>query len=476
MVTHAQPEVGRAARDAGVYVASRVVAALLQVVGFILAARLYSADGLALVVYALMVLQTSVSLGSLGIPESVFTFFAWYGRPDVVVRQATFLLVVVLPPVLLVATGLAHVAGASIDLGSGLPWLMVAVAAELPAQPAVNLLLAVDRAGRASLATVSFTAAQMVAVVLPALLGRDAHLVLPLLAAASAFRVAVYLVIVRVHFPRRSPWLDRDRLKALVTFSVPAGLAVISGTLGAQIDKYVVAWLRGGHDIADYSVGAWELPLVTLIPYAIGAVLQPHYARLHVAGQRAGLIALWRRTTRKTALLVVPLAVLQIVLADRLVQVVFPPEYARAGLLFRLFSLVLLTRVAYYGAILRATGDTRALLVAALFVLGVNLVLSVPFTLLFGFPGAALATVTAGLAGMIVVLRFIARRLGAPVAEIFPTRAYAGVLAISSVTGLLAYLGIEHLPLGPVAGALVVTPVYLAATFGLTTVFLKERP
>ena len=50
---------------------------------------------------------------------------------------------------------------------------------------------------------------------------------------------------------------------------------------------------------------------------------------------------------------------------------------------------------ASYGPMLQSIGDTRQLLVTNAMLLATNLVLSYPFTLWFGFPGAAIATVCA---------------------------------------------------------------------------------
>jgi len=221
---------------------------------------------------------------------------------------------------------------------------------------------------------------------------------------------------------------------------------VLGGKLNPQIDKYVVQWVRGADDFALYGAGGWELPLVTLIPYAIGAVMQARYTRLHAQGKREELRALWLQTVRKTTLLVLPLSLMFIALAEDAIVLVFGAQYIGAALLFQIFTLTMLQRVTAYGPMLQAIGETRSLLVTSTLMLATNLMLSYPFTIWFGFPGAAIATVCATLPPLLFTLWRISLGFGCTIREVMPWRHYLATLALASGVALGVWLLRDYLP------------------------------
>jgi O-antigen/teichoic acid export membrane protein len=237
----------------------------------------------------------------------------------------------------------------------------------------------------------------------------------------------------------RSNWLVPATLWSIVGFAFPAGVAILGGKLNPQIDKYVVHWVRGAEDFNLYTAAAWELPLITLIPYAIGAVMQARYVRLFTGGQKRELRELWLNTVRKTALMVLPLSVMMIALAREAVVLVAGERYADAAILFQIFTLTMLQRVTAYGPILQSIGETRALLVTNSMLILANLLLSYPFTVMFGFPGAAIATVSATIPPLLFTLWRIAVRFNCKISEVMPYRHYFATLGVATLLAVGLY-------------------------------------
>ena len=209
--------------------------------------------------------------------------------------------------------------------------------------------------------------------------------------------------------------------------------------------------MRGTEDFVLYTAAAWELPLITLIPYAIGAVMQARYVRLFASGQREELRQLWLSTVRKTSLLVLPLAMLFIAFARESIVLVAGERYAAATPLFQIFTLTMLQRVTAYGPMLQSIGETRSLLVTSTLLIVTNMILSYPFTLLFGFTGAAIATVCATIPPLLFTLWRISLGFGCTLRGVMPWRHYLATLALSAVIAVGVWLLRDVMP--PSAGA-----------------------
>ncbi|HWO22278.1 MAG TPA: oligosaccharide flippase family protein [Kofleriaceae bacterium] len=474
---HADHE--RRSAAAGLYLYSRLAASLLGLATIALATHVYAKTAFAYVATILLMFDTSYALGSLGLAEAVFFFVGREpARAPVVVRQASFLLLVVALPVIAVAM----VAGWSlskpeVDLVPALPWVALALTFALPTQPAINQLLAVGHARAASQLQTLYAALSALAIILPALLGIAVAWTPILLAAATSVRLLVHLWLLRRVFPLADarPWLVRRELREMLAFSFPAGLATLCGKLNPQIDKYVVYLLLSTEVFAIYTAASWELPLISMIPYAIGAVMQVRYVELYAQRRTDELRALWYENAAKTALAVFPLTVLVLVIAPELIELLFGASYARAALPFQLFTAVLLHRVASYGAMLQATAQTRAILVAAVLLVATNAVLTLPLTYLLGYPGAALATLLAHVPPALWTWSRIGGAMSVGLRGALPWRTLARGLATAGAVGALVWLAKRELPLaaaprlalGVIAFGLIYIPV--ARALGVLT-------
>lgn len=455
------------AEAAGLYLYSRVAAMLVTLVAVVLAPRLYGADGYAFFAALVLLYDSALALGSLGLADAVFYFVGRdRSRAAVIVRQTSGLLAMAAIPVTgvvaLVAWALSK---PGLDLVGAMGWLALVLMIELPTQPAVNQMLAGGKPRVASLLFVGFSVLRTIAVLLPALVpGLELADIPRCMAAAAVIRGLVYVALVRREhpMPAGARWFVRDELAAILRFAVPAGLAAMCGRLSQQIDKYVVLWLVGKDAFAQITVASWELPLVTLIPYAIGAVMQVRYVELFAQGRVDELRALWHATVAKVTLAVLPLAMLVIAISDDLVIAVFGREFAAASIPFQIFTLILLTRVAAYGPMLQATGQTRTLLVNSLLLLGSNALLSVPLTLAVGPYGAPLATLAASMFTWWFALDRIGRAFGGGAGTALPWGHYLRVLGLSAAIAATVVLLRKFADVGPGLGAAVGAIVYLA--------------
>jgi O-antigen/teichoic acid export membrane protein len=438
---------------AGIYLAGRSVGMALVVVASVVANHLYDQLGFAYVSAVIIVAETANALGSLGLHDAVFYFFGRHPeRAAAIVRQTSALLLMAAIPVTfaMFVVVLAFFHG-TLDLLPAMPWLAMVIVIELPTLPAINQLIAHGHAGIASVLYVTFAVLRTVPVLLPAAFGWSLSTIPMMMALFGLTRLAAHFVIIRRVYPLApgQRWWVRAEMREIFFFALPAGLAATVGKLMPQIDKYSALWLLGPIVFGIYNVAAFELPLVTLIPYAIGAVMQVRYVRLYASGDTAGLQRLWYQTTSKTMVLVVPLAIVVIATAPDLIAMLFEPEYARATLPFQILTVVLLHRVAAYGPMLQATNQTRLLFTTSILIVGSNLLLQFPLTELFGFPGPALATALSVVPAWMLTLQRIGVALGGGIRIALPWRFYARVIVVAAGLGAILWLVRPHIDLPP---------------------------
>lgn len=460
----------KAARDAGVFAYSKIVAALLIFLVGAVGARIYSEYEFAYVGAILLAYNTALAVGTLGLADSVFYFI---GRdPDAgkhIVRQTTLLLAVIAIPAIAV-TCLASWAtsDADLDIVPALPWVALVLAIELPTQSAINQLIATQHVRLASGLVVGLALLMTIAILIPGLVGLPVTTVPIAMAVASGFRLLVHFGILRRFFPlepgrARAEWLDRVRLREILWFAVPTGVGVLAGKLNPQIDKYAARVLLDLESFNYYTAAAWEIPLITQVPYAIAAIMQTRYVRLFHTGDKQALRELWNHNVCKTSLIVVPMAMVMIALGPDLVVLLYGTDFVAAALPFQIFTAVILHRVAGFNQMLQSINRTRVIMISALMLVVGNALLTVPLTKLFGLPGPALASVIALIPPMLYALSQIGSAFGRGLVDALPWRFYFGVLALSALLGVGLWLGLQQLPLG-IAGRLIVGPVaYLIA-------------
>ncbi len=223
-------------------------------------------------------------------------------------------------------------------------------------------------------------------------------------------------------------------MKEMLIFSFPLGLASIIGTIYVQLDKMIVSSMCRAEQFAIYSNGAMELPLIGVVTGSIVAVLMPEFTLLHKQNKRQVLHKRWQDSVVKSSLLLYPVMVYCFILADEIVKVLFSSKYVASAAPFRLYTLLLLIRVAIFSSLETAAGRNKAVL--KIFSVGMlmNTFLTVLFVKMLGYIGAVWATLTTSFFFSTPLhLRCISRILQIPMNQVFPFSSLGRVLLLSIV-------------------------------------------
>ena len=273
-------------------------------------------------------------------------------------------------------------------------------------------------------------------------LGRTLFPVVPIALGLSLWWVAGALSVFGVIFGLSIYWFRHDLYRdtdiqpwgienrELFQFAIPLGLTEAIGILNKRLDRFLVVGLFAAAVVAEYEVGAWQIPFVATIPFSVGAAYTPRFRALFSEGKMRAGVELWKLSSVKVGLIVMPICMVFVVAAEESIALLFGPEYAASSIVFRFYTLWTLLRIAAFGNVITAAGKPQFVLQAAGISLLINALISVPLTLWLGYYGAALGT----LLSFIPIIGFyclkISQATGVPINQVYPILDVVRILAV----------------------------------------------
>lgn len=433
-------------RKAGIFTLSKAVTIIVQVLAMAILARVLSKEEFGLLSFLLLAYATVQTLGQLGLPDSVFYFFEKLpkeSRKSICLLIASLLLTFSLAGTVIVgAIGWVGASQEGFGEAKNLVWVfMLLLLFELPTIPLPNVLIALDKAKSAAWFNLFAGVSQFLAMTLPLQSEQPVVAITYGLLGYGVLRCAVSAFIFFNLFreEEKTP-LPPGTLREILNYSVPLSVAQIFWSLNRQIDKYAVQWFLPIAAFAEYTAGAWEIPIVPTIAYSIASVMMPQLVGHHLRGEKEQLLDLWFRSIRKVSVIVLPLVVFFFVAAEEFIVLLFSEKYMEAAVPFRIYTLILLQRVASYSNMQKALGSTKVITYAAVFLLLINGSLCVPLVLWLGIAGPPLASLLANTFTWWYSLSKIGELLKIRFREVFPFAYYLKVLGVAAFAGLPFFL------------------------------------
>lgn len=476
----------KASHAAGVLVLGNVLATLADIVVPLLIVRLLGKADVATLTALLLVYNTVALIVGTGFPQAVMYHVP--GRPRVeraaVARKIAraMLGLGAGAGVLLVMLGLygrtwldmvssvdsEHI----VDLG---PLMIIALVplGDLPGRILPNLLVAEERPRSAAAYGVFRSLGLSLCTLLPIALGGSVWTVAQCLVLLGAAQGVWVLLTLRSLYGRTPRAPSPVSLGEMFRFGLPLGLTDIVAILNNSFDRFLIMLVFADVIFAEYQAGAWQIPIVTRVPYMVGTAMAPQLVEMFRAGRPRDAIALWRGSIEKVSLLVVPVALVFVVAAEEVVEILFTADYAGAAPVLRWYSILTVGRVAAFGSVIVAAGRPKFVFQASLLSLLSNVALSVPLLWVFGFVGPAMGTALAFLPIALFYTWAIGRAAALPFREIFPLVAYAKVVAVALVGAAgalvlkLAFEGSAAAMLAGEAAVLLITFAILGTALGI---------
>jgi O-antigen/teichoic acid export membrane protein len=423
-----------------------------------------------------LVAQTVLLVGQLGLTQSLFYFLPRGGeRRGAYVAQALGMLAglgalfgaalfFALPSIagLIADAGLANHRGA----------LAVYAAAMLAAAPLEGSLTAEGRVGLSALAALSTDVARVAALIVGAVVGGATGLYIAAALVALSRVAALYSLVARRVLPWARPerTLAREQLAMALPFAGAALLVVAQ----RQLAPYAVSASVSAAAFAAFAVASFHMPVVDILFTPTSEVLAVELGRaLAATGGEATAARLVAQSVSRLATLFFPATIGALVVGPQVLVLLFTDRYAGAAPLFLLASLEIPLWILPLDAVLRATGERRALVAVGLVRVGLTALFVIGGLRTIGLAGAVGGAVLAEAIARTLLLRRAARRLGVSMRALVD----APVLGRIALAALVAAWGPLAVRLGGGHGALaVVTAIVLyASTYFPLRAFLLAR-
>lgn len=334
--------------------------------------------------------------------------------------------------------------------------------ADLPARILPNLLIVEQRAKAAAGMGILKAIGSAAATLVPVALGAPLWVVVLSISSFGFLFGAVLLFYIQNLYPGVPRVPSPVGMGQLLRFGLPLGLTDIVSMLNNQLDRYLIVFFFPITALAEYQAGAWQIPVITTIPYTIGAVYAPRFVELFGSGRKLEAIEIWRQSAIKSALLVVPITMVFIVASEETMELLFTASYLRAAPVFRWYCVLTLGRVAAFGSIIVAAGAPRYVFQAAVFSMLSNALLCWVLVKLIGFNGPAMGTTLAFVPTVIFYCLCIARATKVDFVKIFPLVGHLRIVLLAALASLPAWWLKYHVD-WPAAARL---PVEAALTLG----------
>ncbi|HEY4104138.1 MAG TPA: oligosaccharide flippase family protein [Polyangiaceae bacterium] len=443
--------------QAGVLVLGKILATLSEAIVPLAIVRLLGKADVGILSGLLLVYSTVSLVLTAGFPETL-TFYLPTRSPAErraitrKVAQALFLLgclgALVLLGISLIARfapGLTHVAAAEkngISATESLKYLALLgfyPIADLPGKMLPNLLIVEQRARAAAGVGIVKAIGSSIAALLPIALGAPLSVVVISIGGFGFVFGGVLLYYVHALYTGVEHVPSPVSMGTLLRFGLPLGMTDIVSLLNNQLDRYLIVFFFPVAALAEYQAGAWQIPIITTIPYTVGAVYAPRFVELFKRGQSSEAIDIWRKSALKTALLVVPITMVFVVASEETMELLFTSSYLRAAPVFRWYCILTLGRIATFGSVIVAAGAPRLIFQSAVVSLVSNAIICSILVKVIGFNGPAMGTALAFIPSVVYYCYCIALATNLKFKQIFPFTGFLRVLVLASIASIPAW-------------------------------------
>jgi O-antigen/teichoic acid export membrane protein len=259
---------------------------------------------------------------------------------------------------------------------------------------------------------------------------------------------------------------DAGLARRQLAYAAPFAIAVLIEVVQANLHLYVVSYRFDAATFAIYAVGCFSIPLVDFLMTSTGNVMMVQMRENIFNGTGATALAVWRDTTRKLALIFIPLVGALLVVAHELIVLLFTSDYERSVPVFMIWTATVLFSTLLTDAVLRVYAQTRFLILLNVIRLALVAGTIGWFLSKFGLLGAVLVTLVATVVAKAIALGRIMAVMKSGFSQLLPWQSLARIIVIGVGAALPALmvkstLGIPT-PLLMFAAGLVYAGSYLA--------------
>lgn len=256
----------------------------------------------------------------------------------------------------------------------------------------------------------------------------------------GALQTIILLYYLNLRFPRFWSSFSFSFFREQLIYAVPFGLAGILWTLQNDIHNYFVGYRFGEAEYAIYTIGCFELPLLSMLTESVVSVLIPRMTELQAANDKREMIRLTARAMQKLSFFYFPVFVFLFITAQTFILTLFTRHYLASVPIFLINLTLLPFQIIITDPIVRAYKELgRFLLVLRVFIL-VLLISALYFGIWhFDLSGMITIVVLISLIEKITAETVILRKLGVRRSDFALLKNVGKTAAASLIAGIVTF-------------------------------------
>ncbi len=226
---------------------------------------------------------------------------------------------------------------------------------------------------------------------------------------------------------------SRETLRRQVSYSAPLAVAQAVNRLSYDIDLLIVSATHAMQDFVFYSIGAFELPLVSILRETSSTIAKPRLVALYREQRVDEVMELFREVVRKISVIALPCFVFLFLMSEPFIRVLYTATYLPSVPIFRVYLLLIPLSCAAFNILIQTTGRTRPVMILSLLYVVISIPLNFIFIHWFGLIGPAIATVLCKICLAAAQLRVVTQRYQRPLHDIYPFMQVGVTLVVSAL-------------------------------------------
>lgn len=281
--------------------------------------------------------------------------------------------------------------------------------------------------------------ARLLVVVAAAWVTRDIDSILWALVTLEGCRLAVATLFWRRLRKNQGTVQPRAGWREMLEFCVPSGLAVFVTTLSSSLSGIFVDQALGTAALGQFVIGGYVFMSIFPLRNAVSDVLLPEMAR---RGEQEpnGWMAVWKRSVVLVAVFLVPIAIFLARYSEEFIRIVFSDKYLGSQPVFLAYCVLIALSCFDIALVYRAINRTRAMLVATMVTVGVNLGGLIVLVPMFGMVGAAAALVASNVAALGFAIWQVSRLVSVRPSDFLPVAQLSRVTLAGALASSLLLL------------------------------------
>jgi len=261
----------------------------------------------------------------------------------------------------------------------------------------------------------------------------------------SALQFIFLVQHIRPYFKKIHP-LDFKLIKDQLIYSIPFGFAIILDVVSSTFDKFIINKYITPEEFAVYAVSFVSIPLLKNFFKAIHDVVVPEIS-VHLLNNRMKeATALWQKTVDKTSSLTIPSVFIFWLMANEIIQIMYPPDYIEAANYYRIFILIFFVQMFSRNIIIRGTKKTQLILIASVIGTIITVILGFFLIPIYGLYGAVITGLIGAISPMLVSMHFERKIMGLSYSNWVNWKKIGTNFAICLLAALPIYFFKDYIP------------------------------